>query len=232
MSSSSTKKRKPKRKVVIESSVTPEQEEDAAAQMNDDRSIYSGFKIWTNQKKTPSWHPVKRVHYVFFRMMNGCTISDALIEIGWNASEFWHLIDLKRNDAFRVEYSRAKLLQGRAIGDSVMAIAEGRDRVTKKSRKRIRLLVKKELRRAGKQKSPIRMKMIMESLLGKIADDDRNVLSRNKLQIDSAKWLAKATNPSEFGDKTNMTLGAPAEGDGKPLVVQFVGPDGMVVVPT
>lgn len=197
-------------------------------------SLYVDFTIWMDRKKKPSWHPVKKMRYVFFRMIHGVTITDALKEIRWSPSEFWHLIDLKRNDPFRQEYNRAKILQGRAIGDSVVSIAEGRDVLTKRSVTKMQKTIKKYLIRAGKQKTTTAARAVIESLLGKLDENGRNVINRNKVQIDAAKWLAKSVNPGEFSDSSKLSLGGLSPGDGDavaPIIIQFIGPDGSVVEP-
>lgn len=197
------------------------------------RSVYADFAIW-NDKKKPSWHPIKKMRYVFFRMIAGCTITDALKEIKWNPSEFWHLIDQKKNDPFFQEYKRAKKLQGRALADSVMVISEGRDKISKKSVTKLQKLIKKYLARASRQKSPLAAKAVIESLLAKLDENDTKVIARNKIQIDAAKWMAKAVNPGEFSEKSSVALGGmPPEDDEpeRPIIIQFVGPDGSVVEP-
>ena len=45
------------------------------------RSIYADFSIWRKKKSAPKWHPVKKMRYVFFRMIDGCTIQDAIKEM-------------------------------------------------------------------------------------------------------------------------------------------------------
>lgn len=197
-------------------------------------SVYKDFSVWES-KKTPAWHPIKKMRYVFFRMIGGCSISDALREIHWSPSEFWHLIDLKRNDPFRDEYQRAKKLQGRTFADSVLTIAEGRDRVTKHSVAKMRKIIDKGLKKARQQKSAFAMKAMVENLLATMNENDSRILQRNKLQIDAAKWMAKTSNPTEFAESSKVSLGGPAT-DGATeepalLRIEFVGPDKKVVRP-
>lgn len=200
-------------------------------------SIYVDYVIWTDRKRKPKWHPVRKMRYVFFRMMDGITITDALKEIKWSPSEFWHLIDLRQpEDPFSKEYLRTKKLQGRAIADSVMTIAEGRDPATKLSLRKIRKMMKTALRRAGKQKSKIAMTAIIERLLSNMNENEHRIVARNKLQMDGAKWLAKSVNPQEFADQSRVALGGvlpPRDGDEDPtpIRIQFVAPDGSVVEP-
>lgn len=197
-------------------------------------SVYRDFSVWTDTKR-PKWHPIKKMRYVFYRMINGATVTDALNEIRWSASEFWHLIDLKRNDPFRLEYNRAKRLQGRALGDMVMAISEGRDATTKRALKKTRLLIKKASRRAGKQKNAYMVKMVIESLLSQLNENDQKIVARNKIQMDAAKWLATKVNPYEFSDKSSVAVGGIPGGEGgeqedaAPIRIQFVNADGSVV---
>lgn len=195
-------------------------------------TVYKDFSIYSG-KKAPSWHPVKKMRYVFYRMIYGCTITDAVHEIRWNVAEFWHLVDLKRHGPFRLEYTRAKTLQGRAFADSVQTIAEGRDRITRRSMKKIEQLIRRGLRKVKKQKSAFAAEAVLQSVLAQIDVNENRILSRNRVQIDAAKWLAEAVNPAEYGKKTSVALGSGSgDGDGKtarPIVIQFVGRDGKVI---
>lgn len=194
-------------------------------------SVYADFRRW-KKPESPRWHPVKKMRYVFYRMICGRTVTDALAEIHWSPSEFWHFIDLKKDTPFRDEYMRAKKLQGRAIADSIVTIAEGRDSVTKRGNQQIVKLIKSELRRTKKFKSRSAMRAIITHLTANVDVNDLRALTRAKIQIEAAKWIAKAVNPAEFGDKSTVAVGQP-DGEGnataKPLMVQFVGPDGKAV---
>lgn len=195
------------------------------------KSVYAEFRRWKSREK-PQWHPVRKMRYVFFRMIAGATITDALREIRWPPSEFWYMIDLKKETPFREEYIRAKLLQGRAMGDATIVIAEGRDSVSRAEKKRMQKVVDRATRRMNGTKSKTFRKMLMAQLLADLREIDKIVMSRNKLQIDSTKWLAAKVNPAEFGDKSTLAVGSP-DGNGsaeaRPIQVQFVGPDGKVV---
>lgn len=194
-------------------------------------SVYASFTRWRS-RETPPWHPVRKMRYVFFRMIAGATVTDALAEIHWQPAEFWHLIDLKADTHFSAEYYRAKRLQGRAIADSIIVIAEGRDEITKRGLKELRKEIKRELRKAGKTKSRSAIRAIVANLMASADVNGLRALTRNKIQIESAKWLAKAVNPAEFGDKSTLAVGAPdgaGSADARPIQVQFVGPDGKVV---
>lgn len=194
-------------------------------------SVYAEFRRWKD-RKSPPWHPVKKMRYVFFRMICGLTVTDALREIHWSPSEFWYLIDLKAETPFRAEFIRAKLLQGRALGDSTITIAEGRDLTTRKQLKRTDKIVRRAMRDMKKQKSRLARKAIMAQLLGDLREVDKIVMGRNKLQIESAKWLAAKVNPAEFGEKSTLAVGSPdgqGNAEARPIQVQFVGPDGKVV---
>lgn len=194
-------------------------------------TVYKDFVVWTSAK-SPPWHPVRKMRYIFFRMIAGLTVTDALAEIHWSASEFWHLVDLKRHGPFRVEYKRAKTLQGRAFADSVVTIAEGRDRITRRHMKRIDRLVARAMRKIAKNKSKVAQKILFAQLMADLREHDKIIMSRNKLQIDGAKWIAKTANPAEFSEQSKVSLGAPpGEGETaqRPLLIQFMGPDGKVV---
>jgi hypothetical protein len=195
------------------------------------KSVYASFTRWRSREKPP-WHPIRKMRYVFYRMIAGTTVTDALREIHWEPAEFWHLIDLKAETHFGAEYYRAKRLQSRAIADSIVVIAEGRDAVTKRGLKELRKEIKREIRKAGKTKSRSAIRAIVANLMASADVNGLRALTRNKIQIDAAKWIAKATNPAEFGDKSTLAVGSP-DGEGsaeaRPIQVQFVGPDGKVV---
>lgn len=194
-------------------------------------TVYKDFDVYA-KKKRPKWHPIKMMRYVFFRMIGGCTITDAVREIHWNVAEFWHLVDLKRAGPFGLEYKRAKTLQGRSFADSVVVIAEGRDRITKRQLKRIDRLVDRAMRRITRTKSKIAAKILFSQLMADLREHDKIVISRNKLQIEGAKWMAKTTNPAEFSEQSKLSLGSPpgeGETEQRALLIQFVGPDGKVV---
>jgi hypothetical protein len=198
-------------------------------------TVYKDFERYSSSRR-PKWHPVKMMRYVFFRMIGGCTITDALEEIHWNATEFWHLVDKKHQGPFAIEYRRAKMLQGRAFADQVVTIAEGRDVISRRAVHRLEKILAKALRKAGRQKSALAAKAIMESVLSSIDATDKTIIARNRLQMDAAKWIATTSNPQEFSQKSTVALGGTAAvsddgtvADTRPLVIQFVGPDGKVV---
>jgi len=195
-------------------------------------TVYAGYTIW-KEPTAPSWHPIKCMRYVFFRMIGGCTVTDAIREIHWDPAQFWHLVDLKRHGPFREEYARAKKLQGRAFADSVLIVAEGRDRITRIQKKRIDRMITKSLRRIAKTKSKVYAKIIFSQLMSDLREHDKIIMTRNKLQMDAAKWIAKTANPMEFSESARIALGAdlPGFGEAAPILIQFVGPDGEVVDP-
>lgn len=193
-------------------------------------TVYKEFVVWES-KKTPAWHPIKKMRYVFYRMIGGRTVMDAIEEIHWNAAEFWHLVDLKRHGPFRLEYKRAKVLQGRAFADAVHTIAEGRDPISRRSLRRLEKIIATALQKTGRQKSAFAVKAILDGMLSTIDANDKGIIARNKLQMDAAKWIAKSAAPNEFGDKSAVALSGAGEGakDSRPISIQFVGPDGKVV---
>jgi hypothetical protein len=193
-------------------------------------TVYKDFAIWTSAK-SPTWHPIKKMRYIFYRMIGGTTVADAIDEIHWSTAEFWHLVDLKRHGPFREEYKRAKMLQGRAFADAVNTIAEGRDPISRRSLHRLEKIIARAFKKAGRQKSKLAIQTIIEGMLNAIDANDKGILARNKLQMDAAKWIAKTSNPNEYGDKSAVALGAPS-GDGddrRPIQIEFVGPDGEVI---
>lgn len=202
---------------------------DSPAKPNSSLVLYAGYRVWES-KRSPKWHGVKKMRYVFWRMTAGLTVSDAIQEIGWHQHEFWHLLDLKHHGPFREEYKRAQIVQSRSISDSVHTIAEARDVLSQRSLRDMRQLIKKTLRRAGRQKSTVALRAIIGRLSEDLSNSRKDLVARNKVQIDAAKWLAKTSNPAEFGDKSQLGIVPPP--DGSPalgITISFVGPDGKVV---
>lgn len=181
------------------------------------------------------WHAVKKMRYVFWRMMNGRTITDAIREIHWTPREFWRILEIERDGKtpFREEYSAAKLLQSRAMADSVLIIAEGRDSTTRFALKKTRKLIERSLRRMGRTPNALTRKILLAELLADLRERDKIVMTRNKLQIDAVKWLAAKFNPNEFADKSSLGLsGLPHAGENDPvqsISIAFVGVDGKEV---
>ena len=203
--------------------------------------VYQDFEIWTNKKHGPrKWHPVKKMRYVFFRMIAGKTITDAMREIHWNQVEFWSLVEVDSKGPFADEYNRAKRLQSRAMADSVITISEGRDSVSREAKQKLVKIILRGMQRAMRRKggmSEQHAKVLLKTLLARINIEgyDSVTIQRNKLQMDAKKYLAKMMNPAEFGDASKLSLGSPP-GDGgnpslAPITIQFVGPDGKVVKP-
>jgi hypothetical protein len=209
-----------------------EQTPSASPKRASSHTVYQSFTAIWNGKKAPVWHPVKKMRYVFWRMMNGATVLDGIEELHWSGTEFWHLVDKDtKGNPFQLEYKRAKIIQARAFADSVVLIGDGRDRLTKRSMRKMRKLIEKGFKRAKGQKTALGAKAILSHLLDQIDRNDNRIIQRNKIQIDAAKWIAKTGAPHEYGDKTAMSLGSP-DPDGsetqQPITIQFVGPDGKV----
>lgn len=206
--------------------------EDTPKDPDDLRIIrYEFTSIW-DSPKTPGWHPVRKMRYVFWRMMSSCTITDAIREIHWHEMEFWNLIDLKRHGPFREEYKRAKMLQGRSLADSVQIIAEGRDRITRKHARVTKKIIDRAIKKIGRQKSDLARKLITAELLSDLRERDKIIITRNKLQIDAAKWIAEKVNPTEYASKSTVSL-AGTDGEAgipaRPIAIQFIGRDGKAV---
>jgi hypothetical protein len=173
------------------------------------------------------------MRYVFWRMMNGTTTTDALREIHWNMRSFWTLIDINREGRhpFKEEYSYAKLLQSRSLADSVIIISEGRDRISNRAKKELRRLIARAVKQSNGKKTML--PMLMNALMENASSQRRDVLARNKLQVEAAKWFAAKANPNEFAEKSSVGLSGLPHGDGSntPSAIQiaFVGPDGKEV---
>lgn len=191
--------------------------------------VYRSFVVWKSKAK-PKWHSIQKMRYVFWRMMSGKTITDAVREIHWTPREFWRAIDIERDEKhpFREEYDIAKLLQSRAIADSVLIIAEARDANSRRRMKQITKLVRRAL--VGTKGSKAMASMIAKSVAETLGMHEKDLIARNKLQIDAAKWFAAKTNPNEFADKSSIGLGGlPHTGDGAKvgaIEIAFVGADG------
>lgn len=200
---------------------------------DDKRIIKYEFDARWRSKQKPTWHPIKKMRYVFWRMMSGITITDAIREIRWNEMEYWNLIDLKRHGPFREEYNRAKTLQGRSLADSVQIISEGRDRITRLQSKKTKRIVARSMRKIQKTKSVVGRKLLLAQLLDDLRERDKMMITRNRLQIDAAKWIAAKVNPSEYADRSGLSLSGALSGGAdsvpRPIAIQFVGPDGKVV---
>lgn len=192
--------------------------------------VYGSFEIW-EAKRAPQWHAIKKMRYVFWRMMTGQTVTDAIRELHWEARAFWREIDLDRDGKhpFKEEYSQAKLLQSRAMADAVITIAEGRDAITRKSLRATRRVIERSLRKISRTTNKLTSKMLLQQLLADLRERDKIVITRNKLQIDATKWFAAKANPNEFADKSSLGLGGLPHGDGDnvtAITIGFVGPDG------
>lgn len=157
---------------------------------------------------------------------------DALREIHWSMPEFWNLVDSARVDnPFQREYDRARKIQARAFSDQIVRIAEGRDHISKANAR----IIKKTLQRMAKSAVESPKKSIMLKIIAAMNDrvmmNRKDVIARNRLQIEAAKWIAKAGNPLEFSEKNSLALTTP---DGLttapvPIAIQFIGPDGKAV---
>lgn len=190
-------------------------------------NVYRGFTQWKS-KKTPPWHPVKKMRYVFWRMMHGDVILDALKQIHWDPREFWPLV----NDSFLDEYKVAKQWQSRALADTVKIIAEGRDPITKKSVKKTLRIIKLAMKKIHREKSRFGQRMALQQLLNDLREHDKVVMTRNKMQIDAAKWIASKGNPGEFGERTHLGIHGFPAGTGEtntPIAITFIAPDGSEV---
>lgn len=203
--------------------VTPRAERDRAAVAYD--AILDG-------EHAPKWSHVKQVRYVFWRMANGGLATDALRELCLDPQVFWNFVDKKQNATiFAKEYERAKILQARAIADSVQIIAEGRDRVSSAYMADLEKRIRRVLRRSRRKPRAIVLRNIIQFLQNDLGARERTILGRNKLQVDAAKWMAKTVDPLHYSDRMDHTISSP---DGVPsasVVVQFVDAKGKSVSP-
>lgn len=182
--------------------------------------------------RAPKWNHHKQVRYVFWRMASGALVTDALRELCLDPQIFWNFVDKKQTTIFEKEFARAKVLQARAVADSVTIISEGRDAVSLGYMAGLEKRIRKVMRKYRKSRGTM-LNAIIDLLRNDLGERERAILGRNRLQIDAAKWHAKTVDPIHYADRMDHSISTPDGETGKPLpiVVQFIDARGKAVDP-
>lgn len=168
------------------------------------------------------------MRYVFWRMMDGALTLDAIHEIHWSSAEFWHHVEVKREgNPFQREFKRAQTIQARVLADQVVQTAEARDAISKADAKAMRKIIRrtlKSLKGFKRGQSDLVVRMAADAL----STSRKDLIARNKVQIDAYKWRAAKASPAEFADKSQLGISGPLPPDGpstgSQLQVVFVTP--------
>lgn len=164
--------------------------------------------------KPQKWDRDKLMAYVCERISQGRLLSDICNRIHIATSLFREIAHT--TDAYTSLYVRARKAQAEAMGEYAQKVAEGRDWVTLREQKRIA-----KLRKSGKRNPLTQMQANMR---------ESNILGRNRLQADTAKWYAKVTDPEKFGDKQNIAVGG-TDGGTLGVTLRFISASGKEIEP-
>lgn len=150
------------------------------------------------------------------RMIQGELVIHICEDIGISQWTLYNMIDT--DEAFAKSYARARRLQSHAIAQNIQDLSDGLDPISLKKRQSIEIYAK-QLQKNG-----------VKDWRKRIKDLERNLIARNRLQVDARKWYAKTLNPATYGDKVDVTSGdkplEPSSNSNNSLTVQFVRPDG------
>lgn len=138
------------------------------------------------------WDHVALYTYVFERMAEGELVSHILARLGLRQGQFWRMCN-EDDPSFAVAYAKTRKLQARAIANKIQDIAEGKDPASEQLKKRMDDLFAMFVAK----KDPTALDFIREL--------DRNLIARNKLQLDAAKWFVKTLDPETYGDKQELS---------------------------
>lgn len=161
------------------------------------------------------WDYDRLMAYVCDQLGEGRLVIDIARKIGIKNSKIADIADT--TDTYRAMYSRARKKQAQWFAENINRVSEGRDRNTMKERKTIA-----KLRKRAK-------KDLSVSLYANARE--HNIIARNRLQIDAAKWYAKVTDPERFGDKSSVSLGGTPDGEAIGITLRFVDANGKTVDP-
>lgn len=161
------------------------------------------------------WDYDRLMAYVCDQISEGRLVIDIARKIGIKNSKIAEIADT--TDTYRVMYSRARKEQASWFAQNISRVAEGRDRITMKERKTIA-----KLRKNSK-------KDLSLSLYANARE--HNIIARNRLQVDAAKWYAKVTDPERFGDKSSVSLAGTPDGEAIGITLRFVDANGKEVTP-
>lgn len=161
------------------------------------------------------WDYDKLVSYVCDKISDGKLVSDVCNRIGIRVSTFWTICD--QTETYKNLYARARKREAEQMKVYAQKVAEGRDWITIREKKRI-----DKFRRTNRKYLST----------GQIASTrENNILGRNRLQLDAAKWIAKVTDPERFGDKQSLSVGGEISGDPVAITLRFVDANGRQVKP-
>jgi hypothetical protein len=152
--------------------------------------------------KTPGkprkWNRDKVVRYVCECYGAGELLSDILYRIKLHRSLFfaWRAASPEYSDLWAV----AERDSADAQRDYVKRVSEGRDRITLAEKRKLAELIE------GLAKNKKRTKSGNLIGFGLVQELEKSLRARNALQIDAAKWYAKTTDPSKFGERVDHTL--------------------------
>lgn len=165
--------------------------------------------------KPRTWDYDKLMSYVCLKISEGRLISDVCGKIGIGVSTFWEIA--RSTETYAKMYSQARKAEAAQMRIYAQKVAEGRDWITIRERKRI-----EKFRKANRKYLST----------GQIATArENNILGRNRLQLDAAKWIAKVTDPEVFGDKQSLSVGGEISGDPVAITLRFVDANGRQVKP-
>lgn len=147
------------------------------------------------------------------RMADGELLKDICADQGIKSmSMVWYW--MSQDEEFAKGYEQAKVWQARAIANEIQEIADGRDARTQKTLSAIEVYAR-QLRR---EKVPGWQQRIREL--------EKNLIARNRLQVDARKWYARSLNPKEFGEKIDMTSDGQQLPAAPPMQIEFVNAKG------
>lgn len=161
------------------------------------------------------WHRDKLMAYVCEKISEGRLVSDVCRKIGIKVPRFWEIA--RSTEIYRSLYAQARKDEAEQMRVYAQKVAEGRDWITLRERKRIETFRKKNKRNPASN--------IIASAR------ESNILGRNRLQLDAAKWIAKVTDPEKFGDKQSLSVGGQQTGDAIGITLRFVDAKGKSVTP-
>lgn len=160
------------------------------------------------------WDYDKLVTYVCEKISGGKLVSDVCGRIGIRTTTFWNIVET--TDTYKVLYAQARKREAESMKIYAQKVAEGRDWITIRERKRIA-----KIRKDKKSLSSMMHANFREN----------NIIQRNRLQLDAAKWIAKVTDPEKFGDRSSLSLNGGNDGEPVAVTLRFVDAKGKTVTP-
>lgn len=167
------------------------------------------------------WDPKKVVDYVSDRISEGAQVTHVLRHIGLPFITFLEYTEATPENAKR--YARARKAEAKAVSHLARDAGNGIDPISTMWRERIEAIYARILRSAKGKKSLTQMRLIMHAE-ERIRELEKNLIARNRLQVDTLKWYARVTDPSVFGEKVALSAEG-SDGTGPLTVrVEFVPP--------